>query len=123
MTFSTFPLVAHHQNAAAKRSGRIYIGILVSTSVCFLLAGIVGVWWLTGDMAFTPGGILKGKVDDTTLMILLALFAFGTGKAALVPFHKWLPNAMVAPTPVSALLHAVAVVKPSRAAFGEVALH
>ena len=69
LTFSTFPLVAHHQNAAAKRSGRIYIGILVSTSVCFLLAGIVGVWWLTGDMAFTPGGILKGKVDDTTLMI------------------------------------------------------
>ena len=111
LTFSTFPLVAHHQDAAAKRSGRIYIGILVTTSVCFLLSGIVGVWWLTGDMAFTPGGILKGKVDDTTLMILLVLFAFGTGKAALVPFHKWLPNAMVAPTPVSALLHAVAVVK------------
>lgn len=111
LTFSTFPLVTHHQNAAAKRAGRIYIGILVSTSVCLLLAGILSVWHYTGRMDFVQGGILRGKVDDTTLAILLGLFAFGTGKAALLPFHKWLPNAMVAPTPVSALLHAVAVVK------------
>ncbi|MBT6490259.1 MAG: monovalent cation/H+ antiporter subunit D family protein, partial [Deltaproteobacteria bacterium] len=76
-----------------------------------LLAGVIGVWYFTGSMDFVQGGILRGKVDNTTLAILLALFAFGTGKAALLPFHKWLPNAMVAPTPVSALLHAVAVVK------------
>ena len=69
------------------------MGILVSTSVCLLLAGVVGVWYYTGSMDFVQGGILKGKVDDTTLAILLALFAFGTGKAALLPFHKWLPNA------------------------------
>ena len=112
LTFSTFPLVTHHQDADAKRSGRIYIGILVSTSVCFLLSGVIAVWFLTGEMGFKPGGILAGKVDDSfTISILLALFAFGTAKAALFPFHKWLPNAMVAPTPVSALLHAVAVVK------------
>ena len=111
LTFSTFPLVAHHQNAAAKRSGRIYIGILVGTSVCLLLTGVMAVWFMTGRMDFTEGGILQGQVDGIAVPILLALFAFGTGKAALVPFHKWLPNAMVAPTPVSALLHAVAVVK------------
>jgi multicomponent Na+:H+ antiporter subunit D len=63
-------------------------------------------------MDFTLGGIIAGKVDDPFVVsVLLALFAFGTAKAALIPFHKWLPNAMVAPTPVSALLHAVAVVK------------
>lgn len=111
LTFSTYPLVTHYQDDAAKRAGRIYMGILVSTSVCLLLAGVIGVWYYTGTMDFVQGGILRGKVDNTTLAILLALFAFGTGKAALLPFHKWLPNAMVAPTPVSALLHAVAVVK------------
>lgn len=111
LTFSTFPLVTHHQNAAAKRSGRIYIGILVTTSVCFLLTGIVAVYHLTGTMDFKAGGILPSELSTSTTALLLALFAFGTGKAALVPFHKWLPNAMVAPTPVSALLHAVAVVK------------
>lgn len=111
LTFSTYPLVTHNQDAAAKRAGRIYLGILVGTSVCLLLPGIIAVWHYTGRMDFVQGGILHGKVDDTTLTILLVLFAFGTGKAALLPFHKWLPNAMVAPTPVSALLHAVAVVK------------
>lgn len=111
LTFSTFPLVTHYQDAEAKRSGRIYIGILVSTSVCLLLSGIVGVYFIGGTLDFTPGGVLAGKAETGTIMILLALFAFGTAKAALFPFHKWLPNAMVAPTPVSALLHAVAVVK------------
>lgn len=112
LTFSTFPLVTHHQDADAKRSGRIYIGILVSTSVCLLLSGVLSVWYLTGTMDFTLGGIIAGKVEDPFVVsVLLALFAFGTAKAALIPFHKWLPNAMVAPTPVSALLHAVAVVK------------
>ena len=57
------------------------------------------------------GGILRDKIDPTLLPILLALYMFGIGKAALMPFHRWLPSAMVAPTPVSALLHAVAVVK------------
>ena len=66
---------------------------------------------MTGSLDFSTNGILKGNISNEYIPFLLALFAFGIGKAALMPFHKWLPAAMVAPTPVSALLHAVAVVK------------
>ncbi len=111
ITLSTFPLVTHHGTEKAKRAGRVYLGILMGTSVGFLLLALVWTQQLAGTTDFTPGGILAGKAGDGTLIVLLALYAFGTGKAALMPFHRWLPAAMVAPTPVSALLHAVAVVK------------
>ena len=110
LTFSTYPLVTHHGTPEAMRAGRVYLGVLVFTSVVGLLFGILGTWSLTGTLEFQLGGILGGAPAGV-LPWLLALFAFGTGKAALMPFHRWLPNAMVAPTPVSALLHAVAVVK------------
>lgn len=87
------------------------MGILLSTSVAFLLLAMVWTWSVAGTLEFTPGGILSGKASTPILGVLLALYVFGTGKAALMPFHRWLPAAMVAPTPVSALLHAVAVVK------------
>jgi multicomponent Na+:H+ antiporter subunit D len=111
LTLSTYPLVTHHGDEKARRGGRTYLGLLLTTSVGMLLLAIVWTWQVAGTLDFRLGGILAGKTDTTSLVLLLALYAFGTGKAALMPFHRWLPAAMVAPTPVSALLHAVAVVK------------
>ncbi len=111
LTLSTYPLVTHHQNAEARQSGRVYLGILMGTSVGFLLLAIAWTYAKAGTLDFRPGGILAGHIDPAMLPLLLGLFAYGSGKAALMPLHRWLPAAMVAPTPVSALLHAVAVVK------------
>ena len=111
LTLSTYPLVTHAGSDEAKRGGRIYLGVLMGTSMGFLLLAVIWTWHLTGTTGFQQGGILAGKTSPLMVGVLYALFAFGIGKAALMPFHRWLPAAMVAPTPVSALLHAVAVVK------------
>ncbi len=111
MTLATWPLVAHHGDAGARRGARTYLVVLFATSVGLLLPAIVWTWVLAGDTTFRPGGILSEEVGTGVLTVLFALYLFGIGKAALMPVHRWLPSAMVAPTPVSALLHAVAVVK------------
>lgn len=111
LTLVTYPLVTHQGTAKARDGGRIYLGLLMGTSMVFLLPALVFIWFVAGTTDFTAGGILADKLSRVALGALLALCVFGIGKAALMPFHRWLPAAMVAPTPVSALLHAVAVVK------------
>jgi multicomponent Na+:H+ antiporter subunit D len=111
LTLSTYPLVTHSGTEAAKKGGRIYLGILLSTSIVFFLLAIVSTWFVAGSLDFKPGGVFAANANTTVVGIILVLFIFGIGKSAIMPFHRWLPAAMVAPTPVSALLHAVAVVK------------
>jgi multicomponent Na+:H+ antiporter subunit D len=112
LSLATFPLVTHHQDKEARTGGRTYLTYLLSTSIGFVLPAIIFVFLKTGSsMDFTSGGFLSGHIGATEAIVLLLLFTFGFAKAGLIPFHSWLPGAMVAPTPVSALLHAVAVVK------------
>jgi len=111
LTLSTYPLVTHAGTEKAKKGGRVYLGILLTTSIVFFLLAIVSTWLVAGTLDFKLGGIFANDVDKVIASILLVLFIFGIGKAAIMPFHRWLPAAMVAPTPVSSLLHAVAVVK------------
>jgi len=112
ITIATFPLVTHAGTQKAQNAGRLYLMLLMGGSIALLLPAIIWVATATATLDFVPGGVLSNAgLSNTATAILLALFVFGTGKAAIMPMHRWLPAAMVAPTPVSALLHAVAVVK------------
>ena len=115
LSVSTFPLVTHMQDNEARTGGRTYLGYLLFTSLCILLPALswcyVGLDGVAMDFLNDTGKVGEGKFGQATQIILLTLFTFGFAKAGLMPLHSWLPGAMVAPTPVSALLHAVAVVK------------
>ncbi|MDY0340119.1 MAG: proton-conducting transporter membrane subunit [Coriobacteriia bacterium] len=112
LTLTTYPLVVHSGTAEARAAGRKYL-IYALTGGTALLIGVAWLTVLAGQTPFTPGGALAGVTGQTTaLRAIFALMVAGFGvKAALMPLHGWLPGAMVAPAPVSSLLHAVAVVK------------
>ena len=111
LSLATYPLVTHHQDAEARMSGRKYLTFILGTSIGFVLPAMLISYSLADTLTFTSGGFLAGTASPTLLLMLLLLFVFGFAKAGIMPMHSWLPAAMVAPTPVSALLHAVAVVK------------
>jgi multicomponent Na+:H+ antiporter subunit D len=111
LSFATYPLVAHHQDEEARRSGRKYLLYIVGTSIGLVLPAMLICYNLSGTLEFGKQGFLAGTGSNSLMGLLLVLLLFGFAKAAIMPLHSWLPAAMVAPTPVSALLHAVAVVK------------
>jgi multicomponent Na+:H+ antiporter subunit D len=111
LSLATYPLVTHHQDREAQSSGRKYLFYIVGTSIGLVLPAMLLCYHLTGTLEFSPQGFLSGFASPALTATLLFMFIFGFAKAAIMPFHSWLPAAMVAPTPVSALLHAVAVVK------------
>ncbi len=110
ITFFTYPLVAHHETHDAWEKANKYLAYLLGTSKLFLIPAILGTYYFAGSVDFAPNGIFPEGVDKTLLVLIYICYLAGIGKVAFMPLHSWLPASMVAPTPVSALLHAVAVV-------------
>lgn len=110
MTIATYPLVTATGTEEAVAGGRRYLSYQLGTGIAFFLPAVVLTYTQTGSFALTPGGVFGAEPSGFLPILTYLMFLFGIAKAAIVPAHAWLPAAMVAPVPVSALLHAVAVV-------------
>lgn len=110
LTLASAPLIAHGGNEAARRASRLYLSMLLATSIGLLLPAIVWTYALAGDLTFRAGGVLTGHVTPIVANVLLALFVFGFAKAALPPVHRWLPAASTAPFPAIAVVQALAII-------------
>ena len=111
LSISTYALVGHHQGEDAKAGARKYLIYLFGGSIGLALPAMILIYQIAGTLDFSYSGIVPDYTNPKLLLALLLMFLYGFGKAGLMPLHAWLPGAMVAPTPVSSLLHAVAVVK------------
>ncbi len=111
LSLATYPLVTHHQDEKSRISGRRYLTFILGTSIGLVLPAMIYCYHATGTLEFAAGGIFTDQLSKPAATVLLLMFVLGFAKAGIMPVHSWLPAAMVAPTPVSALLHAVAVVK------------
>lgn len=123
LTLVTYPLVTHHQTGEAFAAGRRYLFYQLGSGIALLLPAIILTFGFAGTFDFRPGGVFPAAANHAGLVATYLLFLAGIAKAAIMPFHLWLPAAMVAPTPVSALLHAVAVVNTGVFSVLRVILH
>ena len=114
VSISTYPLVAHHQDQEGYEGARKYLTYLTATAKGLVLPAMIMTYVLCGTLDFSTNirdGIFPSDASRWMVTITYICLILGFAKNGIMPFHSWLPGAMVAPTPVSALLHAVAVVK------------
>ncbi|MDB1135541.1 proton-conducting transporter membrane subunit [Candidatus Anaplasma sp. TIGMIC] len=111
LTISTYPLIVHDRSPSAFAAGSFYLKTLLCASVTSFLPLLAVVWSISHEAGLFSSQFFVSEMRPGVIPLLSALLCYGVAKAAIMPVHMWLPRAMVAPTPVSALLHAVAVVK------------